>query len=111
LPWYSALRLGLEFGIKDGWHEQRSEAERAATVAAIERADVAEAAVEHEQRRSHFLEAAINLDTATILNLHHQVTIYAVGIAQLVENFLAGTQSQKMIPREAVLHAWSRWLS
>lgn len=82
-----------------------AERQRAATVAAIERADVAEAAVEHEQRRSHFLEAAINLDTATILNLHHQVTIYAVGIAQLVENFLAGTQSQKMIPREAVLHA------
>jgi signal transduction histidine kinase len=82
-----------------------AERQRAATAAATKRAEVAEAAVEHEQRRSHFLEAAIDLDTATILNLHHQVTIYAVGIAQQVENFLVGTRGQKSIPRETVLHA------
>ena len=82
-----------------------AERERAAAVVAVKRAEVAEAAVEHEQRRSHFLEAAIDLDTSTILNLHHQVTIYAVGIAQQIENFLAGTERQKTIPRETVLQA------
>lgn len=82
-----------------------AERERAATAVATKRAEVAEAAVEHEQRRSHFLEAAIDLDTSTILNLHHQVTIYAVGIAQQIENFLDSTKGQKAVPREAVLHA------
>lgn len=82
-----------------------AERERTASAAATKRAEVAEAAVEHERRRSHFLELAISLDTATILNLHHQVTIYAVGIAQQVENFLVGTEGQKSIPRELVLKA------
>jgi signal transduction histidine kinase len=82
-----------------------AERQRAAAAAATERADVAEAAVKHEQRRSHFLESVVDLDTATVLNLHHQVTIYAVGISQLIENFLAGTQSQRAVPREAVLQA------
>jgi signal transduction histidine kinase len=82
-----------------------AERERAATQAATKRAEVAEAAVEHEKRRSHFLEGAINLDTSTILNLHHQVTIYAVGIAQQIENFLDETKDHKAIPREAVLQA------
>jgi signal transduction histidine kinase len=82
-----------------------AEKERAATAAATKRAEKAEAEVEHERRRSHFLETAVNLDTATILNLHHQVTIYAVGIAQQVENFLAETEGQKSVPRETVLKA------
>jgi signal transduction histidine kinase len=79
--------------------------ERAAAEAATERAEAAEAATEHEKRRSHFLESVVNLDTTTILNLHHQVTIYAVDIAQQIENLLAGTADQKMIPREAMLSA------
>jgi signal transduction histidine kinase len=82
-----------------------AERERSAAVAATKRAEVAEAAVEHEQRRSHFLEAAINLDASTILNLHHQVTIYAVGIGQQIENFLRETKDQKSISRESVLQA------
>jgi signal transduction histidine kinase len=82
-----------------------AERQRTAAVAATKRAEVAEAAVEHEQRRSHFLEAVVNLDASTILNLHHQVTIYAVGIGQQIENFLSETKDQKSIPREVVLQA------
>jgi hypothetical protein len=63
--------------------------ERAAAAAAMQRAETAEAAAEHERRRSHFLESVVNLDTSTILNLHHQVTIYAVDIAQQIENLLS----------------------
>jgi signal transduction histidine kinase len=79
--------------------------ERAAAEAATERAEAAEAATENEQRRSNFLESVVNLDTATILNLHHQVTIYAVDIAQQIENLLSDTAGQKQIPRETMLAA------
>lgn len=84
---------------------QVAERERSAAAAATTRAEIAESAVEHEQRRSHFLEAAVSLDTSTILNLHHQVTIYAVGIGQQIENFLSDTRDQKAIPRDVVLQA------
>ena len=86
--------------------------ERAAAEAANARAEAAEAAAasarteaDTERRRSHFLEAAVNLDTATILNLHHQVTIYAVDIGQQIENLLADTVDQKSIPRDQLLGA------
>lgn len=60
---------------------------------------------ETERRRSHFLENIVNIDTATILNLHHQVTIYAVDIAQQIENLLSETAGQKTVPRETLLKA------
>lgn len=75
----------------------------AAAEAATRRAATAEAEVETERRRAHFLESFINVDTATILNLHHQVTIYAVDIAQQIENFLTETSSKSTIPRDSVL--------
>lgn len=79
--------------------------ERAISEAALERAETAEAAAEIERRRAQFLESAVKVDAATILNLHHQVTIYAVDIAQQIENFLGATNGQKSIPRETVLEA------
>jgi signal transduction histidine kinase len=79
--------------------------ERAASEAAMERAETAEAATEIERRRAHFLESAVKVDAKTILNLHHQVTIYAVDVAQQIENFLSATAGQKSIPRETVLEA------
>jgi signal transduction histidine kinase len=86
--------------------------ERQAAEAATERAETAEAAAEEarteaetERRRSHFLEKIVDLDTATILNLHHQVTIYAVDIAQQIENLLSDTADKKTVPREVMLKA------
>ena len=79
--------------------------ERRASAAAARRAAMAEAEVEVERRRSHFLESIVDIDAATILNLHHQVTIYAVDIAQQIENLLASTAGKATIPREAVLKA------
>lgn len=75
----------------------------AAAEAANRRAATAEAEVETERRRSHFLESFVNVDSATILNLHHQVTIYAVDIAQQIENFLNETAGKASVPREVVL--------
>lgn len=75
----------------------------AAAEAANRRAVTAEAEVETERRRSHFLESLVNVDSATVLNLHHQVTIYAVDIAQQIENFLNETAGQASISRDVVL--------
>ncbi|QQN52681.1 ATP-binding protein [Stutzerimonas balearica] len=75
----------------------------AAAEAANRRADKAEAEVETERRRAHFLESFVNVDSTTILNLHHQVTIYAVDIAQQIENFLTETAGKTSIPRETAL--------
>lgn len=79
--------------------------ERQATAAAMQRAENAEAEVVVERRRSHFLESIVDLDAATILNLHHQVTIYAVDIAQQIENLLSATAGKTTVPRESVLKA------
>lgn len=79
--------------------------ERQATAAATQRADTAEAEMAVERRRSHFLESIIDVDAATILNLHHQVTIYAVDIAQQIENLLSATAGKTSVPRESVLKA------
>ena len=100
--------------LKQSEAEARSVADRekATAEAAVARAETAEALAEKaqleadtERRRSHFLEAAVNLDAATILNLHHQVTIYAVDISQQIENLLSDTADQKMVPRETILSA------
>ena len=90
--------------IADREREQAEAATRRAA-AAESRAEQATAQADIERRRAYFLETAVDLDAATILNLHHQVTIYAVDIAQQIENLLAGTAGQKMIPRETVLNA------
>ncbi len=91
---------------------QVADREREAAQAATERAQTAEAAAERataeavtERRRAHFLESVVSLDTATILNLHHQVTIYAVDIAQQIENLLSETAGQRTVPRETMLKA------
>ncbi|MCW0183057.1 MAG: HAMP domain-containing histidine kinase, partial [Zavarzinia sp.] len=87
--------------------QERRTAEEAAEHArrAEEAAASAKAEVEVERRRALFLEAAINIDTKTILGMHHQVTLYAVDVQQQIENLIAGTQGQEMIPRETVLRA------
>ena len=79
--------------------------ERQASAVAMQRAETAEAEVAVERRRSHFLESIVDIDTATILNLHHQVTIYAVDIAQQIENLLSATSGKTTVPRDSMLKA------
>ena len=79
--------------------------QRKAAVAATERAEVAESTAATERRRAHFLEKVVSVDAATILSLHHQVTIYAVNLGQQIENLLADTAGQKTVSRDAMLKA------
>ncbi|TYQ05614.1 UNVERIFIED_ORG: signal transduction histidine kinase [Zoogloea ramigera] len=91
--------------LKKSEADARRVADKALAVAeaANLRASTAEAEVETERRRAHFLETFVTVDSATILNLHHQVTIYAVDIAQQIENFLIETADQTLISRDTVL--------
>ncbi|MNN34607.1 Sensor protein SrrB [compost metagenome] len=50
----------------------------------------------------------MDIDAATILNLHHQVTIYSVNSAQQIENFLTDTADMDLVPRSAVLSAFEQ---
>lgn len=91
--------------LKKSEADARRVADKALAVAeaATRRAATAEVEIATERRRSHFLESFVNVDAATILNLHHQVTIYAVDIAQQIENFLTETAGKTLVPRDTVL--------
>ena len=93
--------------LKKSEADARRVADKALAVAeaATSRAVAAEVEVETERRRAHFLESFVNVDAATILNLHHQVTIYAVDIAQQIENFLSESAGKTVVPRGDVLKA------
>ena len=93
----------------------QADEEREAKEAAERRASAAEAhasratvQLEEEKKRNLFLTSIASLDTATILNLHHQVTMYAVDINQQIENFLVRVSSQESIQRNDILSAIER---
>lgn len=93
----------------------QADEERRAKEAAERRASAAEAAVsrtvvqlEEEKKRNLFLTSIASLDTQTILNLHHQVTMYAVDVNQQIENFLLRISAQESIHRSDVLNAIER---
>lgn len=77
--------------------------ERQVAQAALDRAAAAEAETAREKRRSNFLEAAVNVDASTIINLHHQITIYSVQIATKIQNLLRRTTAQQSVPRDVIL--------
>ncbi|MDH0093459.1 ATP-binding protein [Achromobacter mucicolens] len=93
----------------------QADEEREAKEAAERRASAAEAhaskatfQLEEEKKRNLFLTSIASLDTATILNLHHQVTMYAVDINQQIENFLVKVSSQHVTQRSDILSAIER---
>ncbi|WP_338497431.1 ATP-binding protein [Delftia tsuruhatensis] len=93
----------------------QADEERDAKEAAERRASAAEAQasrtavqLEEEKKRNLFLTSIASLDTETILNLHHQVTMYAADINQQIENFLVRISSQEAIQRNDILSAIER---
>src|SRR5208283_4285260 len=91
---------------------RKADEERAAKEAAETRAEKAEreaadakAGLDEEKKRNLFLASISSLDTETILNLHHQVTIYAVDIQQQIENFILRFSGKKSVPAADVLSA------
>lgn len=85
---------------------QQADEERRAKEAALERVSKVEIRLDEEIKRNLFLSSISTLDTDTILNLHHQVTIYAVDIQQQIENFLVKVSSQSTIQRSDVVDAF-----
>lgn len=94
---------------------KQADEERKAKEAAQERANIAEKAVtkisaqlDEEKKRTLFLSSIASLDTDTILNLHHQVTMYAVDIQQQIENFLVKIAGKTSIDPSEVINALER---
>jgi len=92
---------------------RQADEERAAKEVALERANKAEVVVtrvtaqfDEEKKRNLFLASISTLDTETILNLHHQITIYAVDIQQQIENFLVKISGQSTVQKSDVLNAF-----
>ncbi len=77
--------------------------ERAATLAATERAEKAEEEADVERRRANFLDSIVELDVSKTINLHHQVTIYAVELGQQIENLIHDTVGKPSVSREDLL--------
>jgi signal transduction histidine kinase len=95
--------------------KKQADEERKAKEAAIERANAAEKSVatitiqfEEEKKRALFLSSISTLDTETILNLHHQVTIYAVDIQQQIENFMVKISGKTVVDASQVVNALER---
>ena len=91
---------------------RQADDERAAKIAAQTRAKKAEEAalyageqLDEERKRSLFLASIATLDTDTILNLHHQITIYSVDLNQQIENFLVHIYGHKVVPASEVVGA------
>lgn len=74
---------------------------RAAKAEAVARATHQE--LEEEKKRNLFLTSIATLDTETILNLHHQVTIYAVDIHQQLENLTVAMKGKTTVPAREIL--------
>jgi len=91
---------------------RQADEERTAKEAAQARAETAERAAAtateelgEERKRNLFLASISSLDTDTILNLHHQITIYAVDIQQRIENFLVRIANQRSVSAAEVVNA------
>ncbi|MFG8165282.1 sensor histidine kinase [Pseudomonas aeruginosa] len=80
-----------------------AEEERRAKEAAQQQAKAAEAKVkeaeeslEEEKKRNLFLTSISSLDSDIIINMHHQITIYAADLKQQVENCLAAARAGEL---------------
>ncbi|MDH5561430.1 MAG: ATP-binding protein [Deltaproteobacteria bacterium] len=92
---------------------RQADEERKAKEAAQTRAEKAEKDASHvsglldeEKKRNLFLSSIATLDTETILNLHHQVTIYAADIQQQIENFLVKVSGKETVSSSDVINAF-----
>jgi signal transduction histidine kinase len=75
----------------------REDAERRARRAEAESA-AARAALEEEQKRGLFLTSIANVDVETMVNLHHQIVIYAADIQVTTSNQLEKIQHGEALP-------------
>jgi signal transduction histidine kinase len=86
-----------------------AEDERRAKEAAQAQVEAAHAEVvqakedlEEERKRSLFLTSMTSLDSQTIINMHHQITIYAADLKQQIENCLAAARAEELTKEDLV---------
>jgi len=110
-----ALRIADEERLAKEDAIRRAETERKAREIAEKRATIAETAVAsaesklHEEKsRNLFLTSVSSLDMDTILNLHHQVTIYSVDLQQQIENFIFRITQSGQVSVQDVLNSLDR---
>jgi signal transduction histidine kinase len=87
-----------------------ADSERSAKLAAETRAEAAEALAQataeqlvEERKRSLFLTSISSLDVDTIVNMHHQITIYAADLQQQVDNLMKKASRTEVLPRDVVI--------
>lgn len=103
------LRRSEEIARKQADEERAAkEAAQARAATAEQSVRKAEAKLDEERKRNLFLSSIATLDTETILSLHHQVTIYAVGINQQIENFLLKLSEKSSISKGEVIDILDR---
>ncbi|WP_247750730.1 MULTISPECIES: ATP-binding protein [unclassified Rhizobium] len=107
-----AERRFEEMRLSEERARRQADEERRAKEAALKRATHAEQIVEtvtvqltEEKKRNLFLTSVSSLDVDTILNLHHQVTMYAVDVQQRIENFVVSIDGKESVSRADVLAA------
>ena len=103
---FEELREAEERARKQADAERKAKEAAQAKAAAAEKiaSEVSEQLTE-EKKRNLFLTSIASLDSDTILNLHHQVTIYGGAIQQKIENFLVRISKQETVPVGEVFDA------
>jgi len=106
---FEELRRSEESAKKQADEErQAKETAQERAIEAERLADKVSVQLDEEKKRTLFLSSISTLDTDTILNLHHQVTIYAVDIQQQIENFLVGISGKKSVSPSEIINALER---
>lgn len=90
-----ALRLAEE-------ERRAKEAAQAQVRAAEARSAGISATLKEERKRSLFLASITSLDTQNIINMHHQITIYAADLKQQVENCLAAARAGELTSADLI---------
>ena len=84
--------------------EERKAKETAQAKAEAARAEVDRVTgdLEEERKRSLFLTSITSLDAQNIINMHHQITIYAADLKQQIENCLAAARAEELTMADLV---------
>lgn len=100
---FAELRQAESEAVKIADEERRAR-ETAERIAEHARQEVNRLEVDlgEEQKRTRFLMSIKSLDHDTILNLHHQITIYAADAKQQIENCVAAAKVKGLSPEETV---------
>jgi signal transduction histidine kinase len=103
---FEALKRSEELARQQADEERKAKHEAEARAKEAEsRAAKLSVQFDEEKKRNLFLASISSLDAATILNLHHQVTIYAVDIQQQIDNLIISMAGNQSIPKSDVIDA------